>query len=242
VADSSGRIRPALLERVVDAYGGADRWRDISVIEAELSAGGLLLAWKRGRAGRFDRLRVVADVHRQQIRYPAFHEGMDGVLRGHDVSLETSDGPVMRRQGARARFPYGQRLLHWDALDMMYFFGYAIWNYLTFPALLLRADMRWEQTGEQLLTGTFPAELATHCPRQTFRIDPETGLVDQHHYTAEVFGPGWARACHLTSEYREADGIRYASHRRVHPMSPGAKGPMSRPLLIWADIHELRAV
>lgn len=226
---------------VLDAYGGADRWRSLTTIEAELSAGGLLFAWKRGKEGHFDHLRLVADVHRQQLRYVGFHRGLDGVLRGHDVSLERGGETLARRPDARAPFPYGRRLVHWDALDMLYFFGYALWNYLAFPALLLRDDVRWEQTGEHLLTGHFPARLATHCPRQTFRIDPDTGLVDQHHYTAEVFGRGWAHACHLTDDYREADGIRYAARRRVHPMKPGDRGPMAKPLLIWADVHTLGA-
>lgn len=225
-------------ERAVAAHR-AEKWADARTVEVTLDAGGLLFGWKRGRAGRFTGLRVVADVHRQRIRFCDFHDGQDGLLDGHDVWLEPVTGEPEVRRGARAPFPYGRRLFRWDPLDMMYFLGYALWNYFTFPALLTRPDITWRSTGDHELTATFPAALATHCPQQTFRLDPATDLVTEHHYTAEVFGAGWAHACHLTSDYREVDGVVYAARRRVHPRHPRTGGPMPRPLLIWADVHEL---
>jgi len=231
----------SLAGRVLEAYGGPALWSGAAQVHARLSAGGLLFTWKRGRAGRFRDLSVHADVHEQRIRFVGFHDGLDGVLVGHRVQLETPDGEVVaRRDNARDRFPYRGRLVRWDPLDMMYFLGYALWNYFVFPALLLREDVEWVGEGPDLLRATFPAHLATHCPVQRFRVDPETLLVSRHQYTAEVFGRRWARACHLTSEYRVSSGVPYASRRRVMPRSPGSGGPMAAPVLIWADLHDYR--
>ncbi|ADI05729.1 hypothetical protein SBI_02608 [Streptomyces bingchenggensis BCW-1] len=228
----------AVLDRTLAAYGGAGRWASAERIEAELSCGGLLFRWKRGSAGTFDRMHITAEVARQRIRFHGFDGPLDGVLEGHEVRLERDGAVVARRVDARAPFPGGRRLLRWDSLDMMYFLGYALWNYLAFPALLRREDMSWRADGPDALLARFPEHLATHCPQQRFRLDPATGLVTEHEYTAEVFGRSWAHACHLTSEYRDADGVPYASRRRVMPRRPRAGGAMPRPVLIWADIHD----
>ncbi|GGW58431.1 hypothetical protein [Streptomyces xantholiticus] len=52
MADSSGGMRPASPARVVDAYGGADRWRDISGIEADLFEDDRLRRARRGLISR----------------------------------------------------------------------------------------------------------------------------------------------------------------------------------------------
>jgi hypothetical protein len=226
-----------LHQKVSDAYR-AEHFAQASTVEATLDAGGLLFGWKRGRAGRFTGLHVVADIAEQRIRFRDFHDGRDGLLAGHDVWLEPVDGTPDVRRDARSRFPYRGRLLRWDELDMMYFLGYALWNYFTFPALLHRPGVDWTQSGDHELTAVFPADLATHCPEQRFRFDPSTSLVVEHDYTAEVFGSSWAHACHLTQDYQVSDGFPFASRRRVHPSHPVKGGAMKTPLLIWADVHE----
>ncbi|GGW64166.1 hypothetical protein [Streptomyces xantholiticus] len=223
--------------RTLDAFGGAERWRQAQRIEAEISCGGLLFRWKRGTAGSFDRMRITAEVAEQRIRFHGFDGQNDGVLEGHSVRLESGGVVIAERTGARAPFPGGRRALRWDSLDMMYFLGYALWNYLAFPALLMRDDMEWRETGPDVLTARFPTHLATHCTEQRFLLDPATGLVKEHEYTAEVFGASWAHACHLTADYRTANGIPYAGRRRVMPRRPGSGGAMPAPVLIWADVH-----
>ncbi|MDT3395888.1 hypothetical protein RKE29_04380 [Streptomyces sp. B1866] len=226
-----------LVSRTLEAFGGAERWRRAERVEVELSCGGPLFRWKRGRAGTRHGLRVTLEVARQHIRLHDWDGPFDGVLEGHEVRLERDGVVAERRADARAAFPGGRRAVRWDALDMTYFLGYALWNYFAFPALLLRDDMEWRAEGPHALLARFPGHLATHSPEQRFRLDPATGLVREHDYTAEVFG-NWARACHLTDAYRTADGVPYAARRRVLPRQPGKPAPMARPVLIWADIHD----
>lgn len=221
-------------EEILDAYGGARAWRAATEVRAVLTCGGPFLTWKRGRGGHLVELPLVAEVHRQRIRFIGFHRGLDGVLEGQNVRLEAPDGTVVAtRRNAHSRFPYGRRLFYWDALDMMYFLGSSTWNYVTFPALLMRDDITWTEQ-EGVLTAHFPPSLATPCPTQHFLFDDRTKLVTEHHYTAEMFGHRWPKARHLMGDYQAAGGLTFAGRRRVVPHGSG--GLLPRPTLIWADV------
>ena len=93
---------------------------------------------------QFKRAKVTMDISRPFSRITPIGRNRDisGVLNGPDVHLENANGEVIReRKNARQYFPGGRRLLYWDDLDMAYFANYAIWNYLTLPALLMRKDI-----------------------------------------------------------------------------------------------------
>ena len=160
-------------------------------------------------------------------------------LDGHSITLARSDGtPIASRSQARERFPYGRSLLKWDELDFAYFIGYAMWNYLTFPALLLREDIEWRELAHNGLESRFPAYLPTHAAVQQFYFDERTGRLAQYDYIAAVFGR-WAQAAHRVTAHAEADGLTYPSKRRVTPQTPKA-GPTSLPgpLMMWADVRD----
>ncbi len=160
----------------IEAYGGVERWRSATAIEATGTLTGLLfrLKWRLPRPD----MRIRCEVHRPWTRLePIDRAGQVGILEGRDVRLETRDGrTVAERKDARARFPGGRRLLYWDALDLTYFLGYAIWNYFTLPALLMREDILWSELGEGVLASSFPPDLPTHG-EQRHTFDPETGLL-----------------------------------------------------------------
>ena len=154
-----------------------------------------------------------------------------GCLSGR--SLGNHDRPP---GNARSFFPYGRRLFWWDSLDQTYFAGYALWNYLVFPALLLRQDIRWEETGPNRLLARFPENIPTHSPVQEFLFDPVSGLLRQHNYTAEVMG-GWAKAANAVIAHGTWNGIPYPSHRRVTPRKKDGS-PAGGPVLIDLVIHD----
>jgi hypothetical protein len=219
-----------LRERVLAAYGGEARWRAATAVDTTVSVGGPLVLLKRGRG--FRNLHVRTEIAHARARLqPIDRRGRAGVLDGHSVRLETADGRLLEsRAEARSKF-HGRRMLWWDALDMVYFFGYAMWNYLAFPALLLRDDIEWRELSEHTLEGRFPPHLPTHCPIQRFHFDPATGLLRRHDYTAEVFGQ-WAVAAHLVLKHETADGLPFPAKRRVVP-----RGKPFAPVFIWLDLH-----
>ena len=228
--------RPDTLQRALDVYGGEAFWRQARTIRATVSTTGLAFVLKRQKP--FRRVAVECDVRRPMTRIaPVNPDGTVGILRGGDTFLEKPPGrEIGRRENARAFFPYGRRLFWWDSLDQSYFAGYALWNYLAFPSLLLRQDIRWRQAGPNRLMAVFPAHIPTHCPMQEFLFDPASGLLLQHNYTAEIIG-GWAKAANAVVEHGVWNGIPFPSRRIVTPRKKDGS-PSAGPVLIDLAVHE----
>ena len=239
-----------LLDEVLAAHGGIERWRAARAITARVKTGGLLPR-TRMPGNRFADFRATVDVLEPRARLDPFPgEGRIGVFDHGDVRIETADGEVLEAR-AQARSVFSglgglRRNLRWDALDSIYFAGYAIWNYLTTPLLLTREGVTvsdgeaWNEPGGdepwQRLEVAFPGDLDTHSSRQTFYFDP-LRLLRRHDYVAEPVG-GWARAAHYTSEHAEAAGLVFPTVRRVRPI--GLRNRSLRgPTLVSLEISEI---
>lgn len=225
--------------RAVAAYGGEARWRAAATIDLRVSAYGAAFRWKWRAA--MVRVRATLDVHRPYVRLVDERRGTVGVLDGFNVHLEDPDAPgrvLARRENARAYFPYGRRLFYWDELDHTYFASYALWNYVTLPALLMRDDIAWTEVRPGILDARFPAGIPTHSRQGRFHFDLDTGRLRQYDYTADVFG-GWAKGAHVVLAHDEIDGVVFTSHRRVTPRrADGA--PARLPLLVDVRLEEFR--
>ena len=232
-----------LAERLLDTYGGEETWRSADAVEARLTIGGLLFRWKRRSQGKWPSVQIRVETAQPRTRFdPIDRDGNVAVLEGHTVRIERPDGTLVEERPYARPKPYGGgNLFAWDAVDIGYFFGYTMWNYLALPALLLRDDIQWSQISEDTLEARFPPELPTHSEVQRFHVDLETGRLRQHDYTAEPFGR-WAQAAHMIEEHRDYDGLTAPSKRRVKPRAGKTGGPLPFPLLIWADVHEYRLV
>lgn len=186
-------------------------------------------------------VRVPAEIHVHQPLVRFFPEnggGLVEVFAGDEVRLENPDGSVVEaRQNPRHHFPGGRRLLWWDRLDQVYFAGYALWNYVTFPALLMRKDIDWSEAGTSTLCARFPTGFPTHSQIQEFHVDPKTALLTQHDYTASVFG-NWAKGAHCVLAHEQVDGIPFAIRRRVTPRRKnGTATPF--PLLVGIELDAI---
>lgn len=227
----------ALLDQVAGAYGGATRWNAVKRIALRVSAHGFAfrMKWRPPMV----RVRAHIDVHRPVVRFfPESADGLIEVFAGDEVRLEDREGGVVEsRPNPQDGFPGGRRLLWWDRLDQIYFAGYALWNYVTFPALLDREDINWEVVGASTLRAHFPEGFPTHNQLQEFHIDLETGLLIQHDYTASVFG-NWAKGAHRVLEHQRVDGLAFGTSRRVTPRrKDGTPGPF--PLLVGIEFEEI---
>ncbi len=229
-----------LAERVVEAYGGADRLKAATSVQATVNARGFAFFAKM-RGGIRD-MRVEASLQESQVvSWSKARPDLRRRFDGRTVEIEDGVGNIITaRHEPRKRFPYGRRLFYWDRLDEIYFSSYALWNYLTLPALLMRDDIEWSDPGETTLEARFPPELPTHCPVQQLHFDRDTALLRQHDYTANVFG-GWAKAANVVLAHGVSDGVPYPSHRRVTPRKSDGT-PRAFPLLVDIRIHDWRLV
>ena len=223
-----------LWNRVVDAYGGDARWRALLRIRVQVSANGVAyrMKWQTPIVEVPAEVAVWEPLVRFQPNKP---DGLIEVFAGTEVRLEQPDGRVVQaRVDPRRSFPGGRRLLWWDRLDQVYFAGYALWNYLTFPALLLREEIAWEETAASTLRAEFPKGFPTHSRIQHFHFDPTTALLVQHDYTAEVIG-GWAKAAHCVLAHERTEGLPFGTRRRVLPRRRDGS-PARFPTLVGIDL------
>jgi hypothetical protein len=240
--------RPALLEEVLEAHGGLERWRSAGEIRAHARSGGFLLRTRfpGNRMAEYDVHVTVAEPRAEFSPFP--ESGRRTVFEQDSARLEGAQGEVIEARGdPRSAFSGVsglRRNFRWDPLDATYFAGYAMWNYLTTPLLLTREGMTvregepWTEGAEtwRRMEVEFPPGLDTHSPRQTFFID-RNGLIRRHDYTAQPVG-GWANAAHYCFDQREFDGLVFPTRRRVVPRGPRNRA-LPGPTLVRIDIDRV---
>lgn len=188
----------SLLEEAIAAHGGIERWREVNRIRLTLRCGGIAMAMK-GRPGVLRELDATVDPRRPRVQFDL---------------LGTFDGEAGRPRGISRR-------VRWTDEDVVYFTGYALWNYVNAPFLLAGEGVSVEELSSRRLRATFPAELPTHSRKQVFHL-ADDGRITRLDYTAEVFGPFAIAANHCLAHER-VDGLLFATRRRVVPR--GLPGP-----------------
>ncbi|MEE9497634.1 MAG: hypothetical protein V3V39_13980 [Desulfobacterales bacterium] len=235
-----------LLDFVIEKHGGLDRLKSVNQIIIEAKTGGWALPL-RFRLNAFKDYQARIFMHTPHVIItPHPKPGKRGVFRENTVWIENDSGRILtERKNARNAFQGFRHKIWWDNLDAMHFAGYALWNYLTIPYLLLHPDLKieeiapWEEGGERWrrLTVIFPTTILTHSTEQTFYFDA-SGLLRRHDYTAEVFGP-WAHAAHYSWGHREFDGITIPTQRQVFPIKKDGK-PLRLVTLVRIEIIQVK--
>ncbi len=234
------------IKKIIDAHGGVDFWNGIEALEAEISVSGLLFAFKRRPV--LDHVKVTAYAHQPRFVFHDFpSRGLSGELAGgEEVRVVSRDGEIVqKRNDPRSAFKSLSRLLSWDDLDFVYFGGYATWNYLVAPFFFLGDGFHFEVLEPIRVSSstwfrlkvTMPADLPTHCREQIFYFD-ENWHLQRLDYIAEVVGR-WAQAAHFCENYRDFNGLKAPTRRRVRPILFG-NHPLPGPVLVALDIHAIR--
>ncbi|AKN16554.1 hypothetical protein MHAE_10763 [Mycobacterium haemophilum DSM 44634] len=240
-----------LLDQVMEAHGGLDRWQRARAIHARVRTGGLLVR-TRVPGNRFSDYRITVDVQQPRTVIDPFpYDGQRGVFERGMVRIENREGDVISsRTRPRLAF-FGRsglrRNIRWDAMDSVYFAGYAMWGYLTVPYLLMREGVQvdegqaWKEGAEtwRRLNVSFPPDIDTHSRRQSYYFDA-SGHLRRHDYVALVVGR-WARAAHYCADHVQAGGLVFATRRWVHPIGPGNR-PLPFPTLVSLQLSDMVVV
>ena len=222
---------PDLLDLAIEAHGGWNRWLQVKQLRAHVAVGGAI--WQvKGWPGALADIRVSADPHRQHVEYAPFLEaGQRGVYDADRTALIAASGEIReQRESPRASFKGHGLATRWDAQQLIYFSGYAMWTYLTTPFLFrlpgfeVEETEPWTEDGEAWrgLRVTFPAHVQSHSTEQTFYFDA-SGLLRRHDYSVEIMG-GTSTA-HYASDPKCIGGLVFPTRRRAY-----SKGPDNRPL------------
>jgi hypothetical protein len=234
-----------LLDEVVDTHGGIEHWKRRTRVTASIVSGGGLFALKGLPQDSEPRLMTVW-LHEQRASVRPFGAPDQRTMFTADrIAIEKLDGSlVAERHAPRDSFDGHVINTPWDPLHRAYFNGAALWTYLTTPFLLGMTGVRveemepWREGQEtwRVLRACFPASIGTHCSVQDFFFGGDL-LLRRHDYTLDVAG-GFA-AAQLTSEYKEADGIRLPTRRRAYARAPDRR-PIRDLLLVSIDIEDVR--
>jgi len=233
-----------LLETVIEAHGGLERWTRLERVSARLIQGGALWALK-GQAGVLDDVVVTASLHEERVSHRPFGApDRRSAFTPERVAIEDADGAVIEALDApRSSFAGHTVETPWSTLQLAYFVGTAMWTYLTQPFSFALAGFEtreldpWDEAGRELrrLRVAWPSYLATHNTEQTLYFDDEALLV-RHDYDVEI--SGGTTAAHYVSDYEDVSGVRLPTKHRIFPRTPDGQS-LTEPLIVSIDVSDV---
>jgi hypothetical protein len=237
-----------LLELALAAHGGLDRWREIERMTATLTLGGALFALKGRPEGLGGVVQASVATRSPRVTFVSFAGSASGAFEPDRVELTAADGEQTERESPRAAFSDHGLDTPWDDLHVLYFAGYALWNYLatpfifTGPGFAVEEVAPWDEDGERWrrLHVRFPPDMPSHCPEQDFYFDDD-GLLRRVDYVAEVVSPrAPVPAAHYCYDHRDFSGLSVPTRRRVFVR--GEDGSAARDqLVVELDIEDVAA-
>lgn len=210
-----------LLNDILEAHGGYERWKQVKAIHAQLKMGGNILLFKC-KNPKPKSLQVTIEPHRIFARLHPFPKpGHTGIYKGEHVYIEDEHGQIISERKKAKSHAHNSRF--WDDLDVLYFFGYALWNYILTPYLFTQPGFEleelpiWKENGLEwrCIKVRFPEDIPTHCREQRFYFGPDH-LLGRLDYTAECFSKK-ASGVHYCRDYKYFQGFPVPTHRFVLP-------------------------
>jgi hypothetical protein len=217
-----------LLDSVIEAHGGLERWEQVAAIRWDMAIGGGFWAAK-GWPDLLAHETFTTRAHEQHTTIAPFGDSNRRAVWNGDldtIRIESAEGELIEsRDQPRRSFDGYTRGTQWDAGEMGYFLGYAFWNYLTSPFTLTRPGIRteelppWREAGQtwRRLLVEFPLEFDEHNPLQIFYYDSDL-MQRRHDYITEIVGS--TLVAQYQSRHVEVDGLIFPSRRRVLRRNP----------------------
>lgn len=234
-----------LLDRIIEAHGGLQRWKNHEKVVANVASGGGFFLFK-GAAQDTQTRSLTVWLHEPRISLAQFGAADQVAVYTPDrVAVEKVDGTVVaERRSPREAFVGHQMNTPWDPLHQAYFSGEAFWTYFTVPFLLAADGVRVEETEPwqegpetwRVLRAYFPGGVDTHNAVQDFYFGEDLSL-RRHDYNLNV--AGGFRAAQLVSEYVTADGFRMPTKRRAYTRTPD-RNAITEMLMVAIDVSEIR--
>ena len=214
----------SLIDEVLAAYGGRDRWKQIHTIRIHQFVGGVLWPLKQV-AGVINDSTVEVRVQEQCAWHRPFTApGLRSSYSPGRVAIETDDdstATVEAMTSPRESFAGHTLETPWSMLQLAYFAGYAMWTYLsepyslTFPGVTTEELGPWDEDGQiwRRLGVRYPDSIGTHSADQVLYVDSD-GLLRRRDYQLDI--AAGSPAAHYMDDHREFDGIVIPLRRVVH--------------------------
>lgn len=235
-----------LLDEVIAAHGGLDRWKEIDAIRIRQAIGGAL--WKiKGVDGILDE--SIVEVHPGEQRAshrPLPRPGFRSSYSPTQVQIVTDeDSPRTVETLTSPRESFAGHTLEtpWTHLQLAYFAGYAMWTYLsepyslTFPGVETDELGAWREDGEtwRRLGVHYPDSIATHSAGQTLYVDSD-GLIRRRDYDVDIAAK--SPAAHYSRNHMTVDGIVLPMNRIVYVRDDAGR-PLRDMVTVTIDIDDV---
>jgi hypothetical protein len=232
-----------LLDLAVEAHGGLARWNEVSSIKIDVSITGAIW-YVKGQPDVLKNIVMVADTRRERVTTSFVDQDRNTLFEPARVVIQGAGGRIDETRGDPEESFVGQAAdAPWDAVQVAYFSGEALWTYLNTPFLYTRRGFTTDevesiQVGDETwrrLKVIFPDEFKSHTRQQFLCFGPD-GLLRRHDYTVDILGG--ATGLNYASEYRERDGLMFPTKRRVYAYE-GDYELVPEPLLVAVDISQI---
>jgi hypothetical protein len=192
----------------------------------ELEFSGPALA-RKGYPGTQD-VKIIVDTKAQKVTFEKF-----GPYYGSwtpertEVGKIGSQEPLDVRENPRAAFNTHTEDTEWDTHNLIYFVGYAFWNYFNFPFLLETSEIQTLEVDESTLESegkrrslevVYPDGYPTHTKVQKYDFDAGYRL-RRMHYSVDVI-KGGTGAWHNCYNHAVAGKFIYPTLRVVNVSNP----------------------
>src|SRR6202011_299653 len=234
-----------LLDLVLHAHRGLDRWRKFNKVSATIVAGGGLLPMK-GLDVEPKPLEGTVTVHQESTLIRPFGQpDWRMIFAPERVVIETTAGAVVQeRSNPRAAFAGHTMNTPWDLLHRGYFNGYARWTYLTTPFLMAMPGFEvteiepWQEGPERWrgLRARFPDAIISHSKEQDFYFGSDF-LLRRHDYHVDVAG-GFPAAQYVY-DIKEFGGLSFPTKRLAYVRGEKLKALRER-VMVSIDLSNIR--
>ncbi|MCB0279078.1 MAG: hypothetical protein KDD94_06240 [Calditrichaeota bacterium] len=228
---------------IIAAQGGIENWSKINKITLTLSFGGLAFLSRFKTSGWQER-RVHVELGQQSVRFDDFpRHGYTGYYTPDRVWIDNEyNTTIAENSDSREKMKRFKSQLFWSQLDLLYFAGYAIWNYTLIPYLFLQEGFKIVNTNldgvdePRYVEIEFPDHIHSHCRMQKFYLNNKMQIY-RHDYDPEVYA-SWAKAAHFCDKYIQFDDILLPIERYVVPRGSDGKAAKG-PRLVWISIKHV---
>jgi hypothetical protein len=240
-----GKEMNDLLDKVLTAHGGIERWKALERVTVTAVSTGGLFALKGMPQEPTPREQTVTLHEETASVFPFGNPDWRTRFTPQRVAIETTAGVLVReRADPRISFDGHDLLTPWDPLHRAYFNGYAMWTYLTTPFFMTLPGFEvaeidpWQESEERWrgLRVRFPDTIASHSKEQDFYFG-EDFLLRRHDYHVDIAG-GFPAAQEV-GDFVVVDGIRLPTKRRAYMRAPDLK-PIRDLLMVAIDFTNVR--
>lgn len=234
-----------LLTTTLQAYGGLERWRQLTSVTARKRFGGAIWDIKQV-PGIVDDGNITVWIKDQRTSlWPFTAPNLRTAYTPQRVGIETTDGDTVELlDDPRVSFAGHTLETPWTAVQLAYFTGYAMWTYtaepynLTMPGVRTEEGDSWTEDGQRWrrLHVDYPDTIATHSPHQVLYIDND-GLIRRRDYQVDI--AGGSPAAHYVSDFDEIDGVVIPRTRLIY-VCDADNHPIPEQLVVstsLTDIH-----